>query len=183
MPIAGQLNESQQADNEGAALQLGNAGRQAISANQFVYFAAFDGTNNDKDNLSLTGGAFSAPDAQQTNAAQLFGQAAAMRGNDTNPEVGSFRGVGSDRRFDRHTNAFRVRVFELGHPFCLCCCAIVSDRYRPANALRRPLPHSRRIDMSRTMTSVDHTASLAVETGVAPDRLNSRAVRPGCFGW
>lgn len=79
MPIAGQLNDSQIAQNEQAAQTMGSAGTKAISSNQFTYFAAFDGTNNDKDNLSLTGGAFTPPDPQQTNAAQLFDQVDATR--------------------------------------------------------------------------------------------------------
>ncbi len=86
MPIAGQLNELQVAQNEQAAQALGSAGSKAISANQFTYFAAFDGTNNDKDNLALSG------DPQQTNAAQLYDQVNATRESNINLGVGYFRG-------------------------------------------------------------------------------------------
>lgn len=100
MPIAGQLNESQVAQNEQVAQTLGNAGTRRISSGQFTYFAAFDGTNNDKDNLSLTGGAFTTPDPQQTNAAQVWAQVSeANKGND-DVKAQYFRGVGTDGTFD-----------------------------------------------------------------------------------
>ena len=46
MPIVGQLNESQVAQNEQAAQALGNFGSKAIASNTFTYFAVFDGTTN-----------------------------------------------------------------------------------------------------------------------------------------
>ena len=46
MPIVGQLNESQVAQNEQAAQALGNFGFKAIASNTFTYFAVFDGTIN-----------------------------------------------------------------------------------------------------------------------------------------
>ena len=43
---------------------------QGTAPAKFVFFAAFDGTNNDKDNLKLSGSPY------QTNVANLFDQAA-----------------------------------------------------------------------------------------------------------
>lgn len=51
----------------------------------FNYFAAFDGTNNDKDNLKLSG------DSLQTNVANLFDRA----GQSDGFEPGYFKGVGT----------------------------------------------------------------------------------------
>lgn len=104
MPIAGQLNDSQVTQNEQAAQTLGNAGIKAISSNQFTYFAAFDGTNNDKDNLSLAG------DPQQTNAAQLYDQVKATRESNVNLAADYFRGVGTDGKFDLSAAFADVRV-------------------------------------------------------------------------
>jgi hypothetical protein len=47
--------------------------RSGVPARQFVFFAAFDGTNNDKNNLALAGSPY------QTNVANLFDQADANR--------------------------------------------------------------------------------------------------------
>ena len=56
--------------------QLSASASQTIQSGQFVFFAAFDGTNNDRDHPEQSG------DTQWTNAAQLEFQAAqANEGN------------------------------------------------------------------------------------------------------
>lgn len=59
------------------------------ATNQFIFFAAFDGTNNDKDDVALSG------NPQDTNVAQLFAQAASSAKNDPNMRVGYYPGPGS----------------------------------------------------------------------------------------
>jgi len=60
------------------------------SGNKFVFVAHFDGTNNDKDNLALSGSAY------QTNVADLHDQMLPhMRGNNNFRSV-YYRGVGTD---------------------------------------------------------------------------------------
>ena len=54
-------NETQLLPQQVQAIAAGTTVSGIPSANHFVYFAAFDGTNNNRDNLSLAG------DAQETN--------------------------------------------------------------------------------------------------------------------
>lgn len=63
--VAGTLTpeEIQQAIQQ--VQRLAASASKTIQSNQFVFFAAFDGTNNDRDHLELAG------DPQMTNAAQL----------------------------------------------------------------------------------------------------------------
>ena len=72
------------------ANQIAGAATRTVTSNQFVYFAAFDGTRNDRDNLPLSGLPLS------TNAAQL--EAQIFQANVGNPNVatGYFRGVGTN---------------------------------------------------------------------------------------
>lgn len=65
-----------------AARRLGRAARAKVSPEQFVYFAAFDGTNNDKDHLEVSG------TPQQTNVAQLYEQANSKRKTNLNQKKG-----------------------------------------------------------------------------------------------
>ncbi|AOW12139.1 hypothetical protein LPB72_14275 [Hydrogenophaga crassostreae] len=64
-----------------AMAEVGKAG----ASTGFNYFAAFDGTNNDKDNLKLSGDPF------QTNVANLFDRA----GQSDRFESGYYKGVGT----------------------------------------------------------------------------------------
>ena len=61
---------AEQMQQEAAKQQLmADAGRQASVTRRFQFFAAFDGTRNDKDNVPLSGSPY------QTNVANLFNQA------------------------------------------------------------------------------------------------------------
>lgn len=66
---------------------LGAASFSNINARQFVFFAAFDGTNNDRNNLALSG------TPQQTNVAQLFEQVDSQRSSGL--QTGYYAGVGT----------------------------------------------------------------------------------------
>jgi hypothetical protein len=58
-------------------------------AGKFVFFAAFDGTNNDKDNLKLSGNPY------PTNVANLHSQAEDAKRSNSNLQTGYYRGVGT----------------------------------------------------------------------------------------
>ena len=60
-----------------------------VNPNQFIYFAAFDGTNNDKNKLSTSG------TTQQTNVGQLFDQIKNANISDPNVSTGYYPGVGT----------------------------------------------------------------------------------------
>jgi hypothetical protein len=60
----------------------------AIAANQFVYVAAFDGTNNDKNNLGLSGSTLS------TNVAVISDMVVGARATNENLGGAYFAGVG-----------------------------------------------------------------------------------------
>lgn len=62
---------------------------RSVMDEQFVYFAAFDGTNNDRLNLALS------CTPQQTNVAQLFEQVDSQRAANSQLKTGYFAGVGS----------------------------------------------------------------------------------------
>lgn len=88
--VAGTLTpeEIQQAIQQ--AQRLAASASKTIQSNQFVFFAAFDGTNNDRDHLELAG------DPQMTNAAQLEIQV--REANTGNPDTFSryYPGPGTD---------------------------------------------------------------------------------------
>ncbi|WP_434631888.1 hypothetical protein [Chromobacterium sp. CV08] len=65
--IVGQLSADETRQARARAETIARAAQPAVTAGQFVYFAAFDGTANDKDHLSRG--------MQSTNAAQLYQQA------------------------------------------------------------------------------------------------------------
>jgi len=67
-----------------------SARKTAVDSRKFQFFAAFDGTNHDKDNLALSGSPL------QTNVANLFAQAQqAKTGGDVAFHAGYYRGVGT----------------------------------------------------------------------------------------
>ncbi len=73
------------------ALNLGKATRAVALPEQFVYFAAFDGTNNDKTRLKVSG------TPQWTNVAQLYEQANAQQHTNPNQKKGYYAGVGTSK--------------------------------------------------------------------------------------
>jgi len=81
--------------------ELENPGPATVKSGQFVFFAAFDGTNNNRIDLPLSG------TFQQTCVAQLFEQVDAQRRDDGQLKTGYFAGVGTgDERggFDARTS-------------------------------------------------------------------------------
>ncbi|PKO47330.1 MAG: hypothetical protein CVU29_02655 [Betaproteobacteria bacterium HGW-Betaproteobacteria-22] len=89
--IAGTLNETQtdrtlaQAQAIAAAAEIG-----AIKKEQFVFFAAFDGTRNDKKDVELSG------NPEDTNVAQLYTQAFNASKTNANLRAGYYAGHGSE---------------------------------------------------------------------------------------
>jgi hypothetical protein len=49
------LNAAEIARAQQQALNVANSVKAAVSAGSFVFFAGFDGTNNNRDNLALSG--------------------------------------------------------------------------------------------------------------------------------
>ena len=74
--------------------QITNAAVATVTGNQFVFFAAFDGTRNDRNNLALSG------DPKSTNVAQIFEQV--RDGNLGNASVVPkyYKGVGTIGTWD-----------------------------------------------------------------------------------
>jgi hypothetical protein len=72
------------AQNEANA--IANSAHNNISSSTFVYFAAFDGTNNDKNNLTVSGNPLS------TNVAELSSEVTQT----SNVYVGYFPGPGTE---------------------------------------------------------------------------------------
>jgi hypothetical protein len=88
--VTGQLTAEQMQQEAAKQQAMANAANAPATARKFQFFAAFDGTNNDKDNLSLSGSSF------QTNVANLFKQAETARDNGaTNLATGYYKGVGT----------------------------------------------------------------------------------------
>jgi len=83
--IAGTLDSQQQAISEQQAI-IDAAQVGAIRSNQFTYFAAFDGTNNDE---FISNG-----DPQTTNVRQLYEQAFANESSEL--KTGYFAGPGTE---------------------------------------------------------------------------------------
>ena len=76
------------------ANRIAGAATSTVTSNKFVYFAAFDGTRNDRDNLPLSGLSLS------TNAAQLEAQIFDANVGNPNVATGYFKGVGTNGVFD-----------------------------------------------------------------------------------
>jgi hypothetical protein len=68
----------------------GSATVGSLRSDQFVFFVAFDGTNNDRSNLSYSG------DPYSTNVGQLFGQVEAQFSTSTNMAGRYYPGPGTD---------------------------------------------------------------------------------------
>lgn len=86
--IVAELSDAEIGLVRSACDELGYPAPRSVMDGQFVFFAAFDGTNNDRLNLSLSG------TPQQTNAAQLFDQVDSQRAVDSRLRTGYFAGVG-----------------------------------------------------------------------------------------
>lgn len=91
--VAGTLNEAQseQAGQRAEAI-VNTAQSGAIKKDQFVFFAAFDGTRNDMKDVKLSG------NPEDTNVAQLFRQVRdhAMAQNNNNIVARYYRGHGTE---------------------------------------------------------------------------------------
>lgn len=87
--VVSKLERLDIAETRKLARRLGRAARAKADPEQFVYFAAFDGTNNDKDHLEVSG------TPQQTNVAQLYEQANSKRKTNPDQKKGYFAGVGT----------------------------------------------------------------------------------------
>lgn len=68
------LSSTQMQDAQNKANTLAGAGTKVVSDGQFVFFAAFDGTNNTKENPSYSG------DPQSTSVGQIFTQYEQLHG-------------------------------------------------------------------------------------------------------
>ena len=74
--------------------QIASAATRTVTSNQFVFFAAFDGTRNDRDNLALSG------DPKSTNVAQLERQIFDANKGNSNVVTGYYKGVGTNGTWD-----------------------------------------------------------------------------------
>jgi hypothetical protein len=87
--IVAELNDAEIGLVRSTCDELGNPKPASVMEGQFVFFAAFDGTNNDRGNLALSG------TPQQTNVAQLSAQVDSQRAGDGRLRTGYFAGVGT----------------------------------------------------------------------------------------
>ncbi|MEO7939778.1 MAG: DUF2235 domain-containing protein [Burkholderiaceae bacterium] len=87
--ISAVLTDDEAADTRATCEALARAGSAPLTPGQFIYFAAFDGTNNDRLNVSLSGAPL------QTNVAELFGQVETRRIDNPQLKAGYFAGVGT----------------------------------------------------------------------------------------
>ncbi len=90
--IAGELNEKQSERALAQADKIANAAdTSAIKKEQFVFFAAFDGTRNDKGDMKLSG------NPEDTNVAELYLQArkAELGNSSRNFKTGYYKGHGT----------------------------------------------------------------------------------------
>ncbi|MCP5280115.1 MAG: DUF2235 domain-containing protein [Rhodoferax sp.] len=83
------LDAHELAETRACCDALAGAGRPSLVPGQFVYFAAFDGTNNDRANLPLSGAPL------QTNVAELFEQVETQREGNPQLKAAYFAGVGT----------------------------------------------------------------------------------------
>lgn len=110
MTITVELNATQVQNildaNTGTVQEIGNAAQlRAVPKGKFVFFAAFDGTNNDMNDLS--------GDVQCTNVGQLWNQY--KTGTDKNLHGGYYPGLGTNGKPTRETwlpSAVTIGVIE-----------------------------------------------------------------------
>jgi hypothetical protein len=84
------LTQQEILDAQAQSQAIANAGTPAVKEGQFIFFAAFDGTNNDKNNLAVSG------TTQQTNVGQLFDQIEQLKPISRNLETGYYPGPGTN---------------------------------------------------------------------------------------
>ncbi len=87
--VSGTLNAQELATTRSESSALGAAAQVTVQPGQFVFFAAFDGTNNDRNNLKLSG------TSQSTNVAQLEEQLAQQNIGNQNFKSQYYSGVGT----------------------------------------------------------------------------------------
>lgn len=87
--VVAELGDREIDDTMAVCTTLAAPGAATVADGQFVFFGAFDGTNNDRFNLPLSG------TPQQTNVAQLFVQADSQRDSHPRLKTGYFAGVGT----------------------------------------------------------------------------------------
>jgi hypothetical protein len=83
------LDAGEVAETRACCDALARAGRASLAQGEFVYFAAFDGTNNDRTNVPLSGAPL------QTNVAELFEQVETQRLGNPQLKAAYFAGVGT----------------------------------------------------------------------------------------
>jgi hypothetical protein len=102
--IAGELSETQTARALAQAQAIAVAAEPvAIKKEQFVFFAAFDGTRNDKKDIDLSG------NPEDTNVAQLYTQAFIASKTNANLRTGYYGGHGTDGTV-RFSEALPIQV-------------------------------------------------------------------------
>lgn len=102
--IAGELNETQTTRVLTQAKAIAEAAdTDTIKKEQFVFFAAFDGTRNDKKDVKLSG------NPEDTNVAQLFQQTTLANKNNANFGAGYYSGHGTDGT-ERFSEALSIQV-------------------------------------------------------------------------
>lgn len=102
--IAGQLSEQQTARALAQARAIVEVAEPvAIKKESFVFFAAFDGTRNDKKDVELSG------NSEDTNVAQLFEQAVSANKDNKNFDKGYYAGHGTEGTV-RFSEALPIQV-------------------------------------------------------------------------
>ncbi len=84
------LSTSEIAHAQQQAQQIANSARGTVGTNTFVFYAAFDGTNNDRNNLSLSG------TTQSTAVGLLAQKAEALQQSNGNVAAKYYAGPGTD---------------------------------------------------------------------------------------
>lgn len=88
--VAGMLTPEELQQTIQQAQRLASSVNQAVPSDQFIFFAAFDGSNNDRHHLELSGG------LQWTNVAQLAFQAEAAAATNSNLVARYYPGPGTE---------------------------------------------------------------------------------------
>lgn len=87
--IAETLTTAQVAQAQVQAQAIASSGSAVVGGNQFVFFAAFDGTDNDRNDVALSG------NPQSTNVAQLATQIQTANEGNSSVGVGYYAGPGT----------------------------------------------------------------------------------------
>lgn len=89
MVIAETLTDDQINRAKKQAAAIGDSAQESVKSDQFVFVAAFDGTNNDRKDIALSG------NPQSTNVAQLFEQVDRATRPDSNQTARYYPGPGT----------------------------------------------------------------------------------------